>query len=174
MNERQKIEETISKKEQEIQSLDEKIRAAKVYVKALRDVLNMLDRDGTAEVAESTLRPGSLVAQARDVILKKGHPAHISNLLSAMGKEQTREARASLASSLAAYVRRGDIFVRTAPNTFGLLELGHSAESAPRVPSPPTGFGKLEPPLAPPPPESENEYGYDTHIGDDDNEETPF
>jgi hypothetical protein len=30
---------------------------------------------------------------------------------------------------LAAYVRRGEIFTRPSPNTFGLLELGHDNEA---------------------------------------------
>lgn len=158
MNERQKIEEALRKKEQEIQGLEEKIKATKVYVKALRDVLKMLDKDNETEAAESTLRQGSAVAQARDVMLERRMPVHISDLLSAMGRPQTREARSSLASSLAAYVRRGEIFVRTAPNTFGLMELSHDSEVEEKGPEPPTGFGQLpSPPPSPSPPTSEND-----------------
>ena len=47
----------------------------------------------------------------------------------------------SLASSLAAYVRRGEIFSRPAPNTFGLLELGHLGGE--EAEEPPSGFGKV-------------------------------
>ncbi len=157
MNEHQKIESSLRKKEQEIHSLEEKIKAAKVYVKALRDVLKMLDKGSDAEEAESTLRQGSAVAQARDVILEQGMPMHIGELLSIMGKPQTREARSSLASSLAAYVRRGEIFVRTAPNTFGLMELGQNSEEEEKNPEPPPGFG--QPPSQP---------------TSDDNDEVPF
>lgn len=151
MNERQKIEGSLRKKEQEIQGLEEKIKAAKVYVKALRDVLKLLDKGNEVETAESILRQGSAVAHARDVILEREIPVHIGDLLGAIGKPQTREARSSLGSSLAAYVRRGDIFVRTAPNTFGLIELGHDREEDKNDPEPPTGFGQLSPPSPPSP-----------------------
>ena len=146
MNERQKIEETLLKKEHEIQGLEEKIKTAKVYVKALSDVLKVLDKGDDSEEAESILRKGSAVAQARDVIIKQEVPVHISKLLSALGKPQTREARSSLGSSLAAYVRRGEIFVRTAPNTFGLVELGHNIDEEEKNPEPSSGFGQSPPP----------------------------
>lgn len=146
MNERQKIEARLRKKEQEIQNLAKRIEAGKVYVKALRDILKMLDNGSESEAAESTLRQGSAVAQARDVILQFGTPVHITALLNALGKPPTREARASLASSIAAYVRRGDIFVRTAPNTFGLAELGHTIVGENENSEPPAGFGQMSSP----------------------------
>ena len=141
MNERKKIEDRLRKKEQEIQELEEKIRAAKVYIGALQDVLKLLPRE-TNVVA---LRPGSAVAQAREIILQAGKPVHINAILEGLGKEGTREARASLTSSLASYVRRGEIFTRSAPNTYGLKELGHAQDDLTSV-EPPTGFGQILPP----------------------------
>jgi hypothetical protein len=139
MSEQDKIRDKLRKKEAEIQLLDEKLRAARVYVQALQDVLKLLDTDRT-EPAESVLREGSAVSQARDVILRKGTPLHINDLLAELGKELTRESRASLTSSIAAYVGRGEIFTRPAPNTFGLVELGHSSIDS-KVHEPPSGFG---------------------------------
>ncbi|EBW9044121.1 hypothetical protein BZR70_24085, partial [Salmonella enterica subsp. enterica serovar Enteritidis] len=126
MSERKKIEDRLRKKEQEILSLEEKIKASKIYVNALRDILKMLESDDVNDryESESSLRVGSAVDQARHVILGKSQPVHIDDLLIALGKDPTREAKASLTSSLAAYVRRGEIFTRSAPNTFGLVELG--------------------------------------------------
>ncbi|MEQ8328675.1 MAG: hypothetical protein RIE84_15485 [Parvibaculum sp.] len=153
MSERKAVEDRLRKKEQEINALEEKIKAAKVYVQALRDILKLLDGGDNSPKSESILKSGSAVAQARDVILEKGVPVHINEILDALGKGDTREAKASLTSSLAAYVRRGEIFTRPAPNTFGLVELGHTtADSAPS--EPPTNFGQ-------------------TPIADDD-EEIPF
>jgi hypothetical protein len=143
MSERQRIEERLRKKEQEIQSLEEKLKAARVYVQALHDVLKLLSAESEpATPGETVLRPGSSVAQARDVILERGEPVHINNILEAMGKKVTRDSRASLTSSLSAYVRRGEIFTRPAPNTFGLAELGHDTiEDA--TETPPEGFGRI-------------------------------
>jgi hypothetical protein len=144
MGERDKIHDKLRKKEQEIQSLEEKLRAAKIYVQALRDVLRILNEDEAPipQSSDSVLRPGSSVAQARELILQKGVPVHINDLIVGLGKEVTRESRASLTGSIAAYVRRGEVFTRPAPNTFGLVELGHTTIPE-EVQEPPPGFGKL-------------------------------
>lgn len=145
MSERRKIEERLRKKEQEIVSLEEKIKATRVYVQALRDILKMLGSD-VSEAPEAdadvTLRSGSAVDQARRVILSKGVPVHIDDILAALGKDATREAKASLTSSLAAYVRRDEIFTRPAPNTFGLVELGHMSSDEDSKYEPPADFGR--------------------------------
>jgi hypothetical protein len=141
MSERKKIEDRLRKKEQEILGLDDKIKTAKVYVQALKDILKMLDGGHDEAERESTLRAGSAVDLARQVILDRGMPVHMDELLGALGKEATREAKASLTSSLAAYVRRNEIFTRPAPNTFGLFELGHQTISD-ELPQPPENFGE--------------------------------
>lgn len=138
MSEAEIIVDRIRRKEAEIQGLEEKIRAARIYVQALRDVMGAIQKGGGGR--DTVVRQGSSVAQAREAILKAGRPVHISDLLSAAGKGVTKEARASLVSSLAAYVRRGEIFTRPAPNTFGLVELGHSSDETPQS-EPPPNFG---------------------------------
>ena len=145
MNERRKIEDRIKKKEEEIQELESQTRDARVYVKALQDVLKMLPRDADAphETVAAALRTGSSVSAARDIILKIGRPVHIMHLLREMGKVATRESRASLGSSLAAYVRKGEIFTRPAPNEFGLVELGHMPEEVNKTQLP-EDFGEIE------------------------------
>ena len=144
MNERAVIVERLHKKEAEIQSLEEKLRAAKIYLQALQDILGALETSGVNPNNDAVLRTGSSVALAREAIIRAGKPLYISDLLSALGKGVTKEGRASLTSSLAAYVRRGEIFTRPAPNTFGLLELGHTPQ--PSSEEPPLGFGWQEEP----------------------------
>lgn len=153
MNERQRIEDRLRKKEQEIQALEDKLKAARVYVQALQDVLKLISADSAqpSAASDSVLRSGSAVAQARDVILQRGAPVHINDLLEAVGKEVTRESKASLTSSLAAYVRRGEIFARPAPNTFGLIDLGHHNTDEQEPEEPPSGFGRMSPPSPPQP-----------------------
>ena len=146
MTERDVIEGQITKKQAEIDGLEDKVKAAKVYVAALRDVIKLLDKasraDSQADEGETKLRAGSTVAQARDIILNRGEPVHIDDLLIAMGKDVTRDTKASLAGSLAAYVRREDIFTRPAPNTFGLIELDHFEPVEETDSEPPIGFGQ--------------------------------
>jgi hypothetical protein len=142
MNERRKIEEKLRKKEEEIQELEAKIRDARTYMQALQDVLKILPRSPVKVGNGGALRPGSSMSHVRDFILEKGQPAHVSELLEALGKEATREARASLSGSLAAYVRKGEIFTRPSPNTFGLIELGHENEPEEGYAEPPPDFGQ--------------------------------
>jgi hypothetical protein len=143
MNERRKIEERLRKKEEEIRLLEAQIRDARIYMQALQDVLKLLPRGSERSMVPSALRPGSGVAKARECILSKGEPAHVLELLRALGKEPTREARASLSGSLAAYVRKGEIFTRPGPNIFGLIELGHENQQENDLGSnePPAEFG---------------------------------
>lgn len=149
MSERERIEERLRRKEAEMLGLEEKLKSTRVYVQALRDVLSMLDVPASEpvtaeETEESVLRPGSAVALARDVILRRGEPMHVNDILLAMGRESTRETQASLIGSISAYVRRDKIFTRPAPNTFGLAELDHTRPNNGDV-RPPLGFGRIKP-----------------------------
>jgi hypothetical protein len=153
MDDRQKIHDRLRKKEQEVQALEERVRTARTYIQALQDVLKLLDGDKSQEVgvvasAESVLRPGSAVHKARTAILTASAPMHINALTEAIGGDSSREGRISLASSLAAYVRKGEIFTRPAPNTFGLVELGHKT-TPDEDDGPPAGFGQTVPRIAP-------------------------
>jgi hypothetical protein len=67
------------------------------------------------------------VAKARDAILKAGRPLHVSEILTVIGKPDEKEGRISLGGSLSSYVRKGEVFTRPDPNTFGLVELDRSA-----------------------------------------------
>ena len=93
MNEKQKIEDRVRKKRTEIVQIEEKLKAAKVYISALTDVLKMLEGDGDPpETADSKLRPGSAMAQARDIILARGEPVHLDERQ--QGREQRHYQRA--------------------------------------------------------------------------------
>jgi hypothetical protein len=143
MSERDIIQDKIKKKEQEIQLLEEKLRSAKIYLNALLDISKALSRELHTNADSAVLREGSAVTKAREFILRRGLPVHINDLLQGLGREMTRESRASLTSSIAAYVRRGEVFTRSAPNTFGLIELGHTTSTDSDSPSePPDGFGQ--------------------------------
>lgn len=146
MSERKIIADKIRRKTNEIANLEEKIKAAKVYLKALNDITSLLEKDEEADGGlETKLRKGSLVYQAREIILQRAEPVHLDDLLREMGKEVTRDAKGSLNGSLSAYVRDEDIFVRTAPATYGLLELSHAPadiDEEEEGQGPPDGFGQ--------------------------------
>ena len=65
----------------------------------------------------------SQVDMALDILMKARKPLHITELLSRIEKTfQTPVDRESLVSSLTKKVMRGDRFVRTGRNTFGVKE----------------------------------------------------
>lgn len=139
MADRRHIEAMARKKEQEIQDLEAQIKEAKIYLQALQDVLKRFPREAGPDVGGNvTLRPGSMVAQARESILKLGKPLHVDQILTDQGKELTRENRTALGGSLSAYVRKGILFTRAAPNTFGLMEMERRAAEQQE---PPPDFG---------------------------------
>lgn len=139
----------IDKKRAEIASLEMQIREAASYIQALEDMLKLLPRDtpGQADgpAIRTELRPGSVVAKARDAIFSAGHSLHITDILKSLGRPMDNISRAAVSGSLSAYVRKNEIFTRPAPNTFGLLEIpektqrfvGHQSNLA----GPPPDFG---------------------------------
>jgi hypothetical protein len=98
------------------------IREGHAYIAGLTETLKLLPKE-TPATAAMTLRPDSEVAKSRLAILKAGAPLHVDELLKAIGKPINHNNKASLSGSLSTYVRKGQIFTRPAPNTFGLIEL---------------------------------------------------
>lgn len=137
------LQKLSAKKQQEIKQLEMKLREANAYLQALQDSIRVLNREESGEAnndGETTLRPGTSIAQAHDVLKASGKPLHINDLLQKMGKTADKKSRLSLSGSLAAYVREGQIFTRTGPNTFGLIEFGRQPVTGVVVPA---EFGKV-------------------------------
>lgn len=135
---REDLNKKIERKRQEIGALELQVKQAAAYLEALEDTLKMLPREGVNEGhARQVMRPNSSVSRAHAALVSSGKPLHINNLLTAIGKEPNRANQGALNSSLSVYVRKGEIFTRPAPNTYGLLEFDE-----PSLPNaPPPGFG---------------------------------
>lgn len=131
-----KFEEKIKKKEAEIAEYETRIREARAYLQALQDSMKLLPKEASnTNYSASTLRPGSNVHKTCEYLKKLGKPAHINEILKMLGKDANKVEKVNLASTLGSYVRKKDIFSRTAPNTFSLIELTGTNEE------PPDGFG---------------------------------
>jgi hypothetical protein len=133
MGARESLQRLADKKQQEIEELQAEIERAKVYLQAIMDSIKVLPKEINSNgnsARQPTLRPGTALAKTRDAILTAGRPLHISEIVSAVGKQQDSKTRLSLAGSIAWYVRRKQVFTRPAPNTFGLIEMGSSSEAA--------------------------------------------
>lgn len=125
---RRRIEERIRRERAEARRIAEETAEAEARLEAFEETLRLLSKD----VSEGTeLRAGSDVARARACILEAGRPLLLDELIQQLGKPASAESRGSLRGSIGRYAREGTIFVKTAPNTFGLLELGHSGDGKP-------------------------------------------
>lgn len=82
------------------------------------------------------MRPGSDMSRARDLIRQVGKPMHINDILKGLGKEVNASNKTSISGSLDNYVRREQVFTKTAPRTYGLVEFGNGMAD-----EPPPGFG---------------------------------
>ncbi len=139
------LQKLYEKKLQEVRQLEIKLKESTAYLQALQDSLKMLNREtgNTEPEAEQNLRPGTALAQARDILRVAGKPLHITELLKQMGRPADKKNRVSLSGNLAGYVRGRQVFTRPAPNTFGLIEFG-SAILSPDEITVPEGFGKMQ------------------------------
>jgi hypothetical protein len=136
---RDNLQRLISKKEQEIGDLEQKLRDARVYLQAVQDSMKALPKDAMDPDKPRELRPGTAVAKTRDLIKSAGRPLHITDILKGLGRPVDKKNKLSLSGSLAGYVREGQIFSRPAPNTFGLIDLGVNGSNADL----PEDFGKM-------------------------------
>lgn len=140
MSVREKLEQRIEEKEVEIKSHEARANEARIYVQALQEALRLLPKDAPEGGVDITLRTGTNLDKARETLRAKGEPMHIADLLKALGKPDDNVNRAALSGSMSAYVRKGQVFTRPAPNTFGLIEF--VAKPTPK--GPPPDFGRDE------------------------------
>jgi hypothetical protein len=150
MGARENLQKLADKKVQEIADLEHQIDMAKAYLQAIQDGIKALPRDvqpngGTSDDRVGELRSGTLLAKARDALQSHGRPMHVNNILQAIGIENTKGNRVSLVGSLGSYVRKGQVFTRPAPNTFGLVGMKSVSEADSSVQTSllPESFGSI-------------------------------
>jgi hypothetical protein len=141
MDIRKKLQRDIEKQKQKIIELQAVLNSEESYLRAQMDLLKMFPREPGA-TSDLSLRPGSDPARVRDILKEAGRPLHISDILEKLGKPMTVEARSGLSGTLGTYVRRGEIFRRPGPNTFGLINPDQEEEEAVDQLEPPEDFGK--------------------------------
>lgn len=139
MGAREILQKLYDKKQAEINDLESQLSQAKAYLQAIQDSIKAMPRESAA--AEQSLRAGSGLARTRDILKVSGKPMHVSEILKALGKPVDKKSKLSLSGSLATYARRREIFVRTAPNTFGLIESGSAPKGTEDLPD---NFGSMQ------------------------------
>jgi len=129
MSGRQEIEKRIEKKRAEVAELEARVREERAFLAGLQESLRFFTKEDFGEPpAEPNLRPGTDLYKTREYLQKLGHSAYIPDILKGIGKEVTKENRVSLSGNLSWYVRKGLIFTRPKPNTFGLISLKEGAK----------------------------------------------
>jgi hypothetical protein len=123
MSARKELEKRIAKEQTKLEGLRLEVGKLEQFILGLREALRFLPRSPENDQPDTKLRPGSDVANIRKVLLDAREPLHVRELLIGLGRDDTKERRSSIAGSLGSYARNSQIFVRTGPNTFGLLEL---------------------------------------------------
>lgn len=128
MGVRNKIQDKIKKKEEEIQEYETKILEANAYIQALRESLKLLPKEEAETISpEKLLRPGSMASKTYELLKKAGKPMHINEILVGIGMTTEKKNRVSLSGTLGLYARKNEIFTRVAPNTFSLINIGKTS-----------------------------------------------
>ena len=128
---REKIEERIRRKEQEIAEWTTKIAESRSYIQGLQEAVRLMPKEGVmASATELALRPGSSAHAAMEALNESPTPLHINALLKAMGKPNTKQQRVLVGGTLSRYARLGQIFSKTGPNTFTLLNKSAESETS--------------------------------------------
>ena len=139
MGQRDKLEDRIKKKREEIEKLKIQILEVEAYISGLQDAMKYLPKDTKDETAEGAIRPGSKIYKTFNLLKKVGKPMHIDEILEALKLPVTKEEKVSLSGSLGWYVRKEQIFTRPAPNTFGLTSMESDEAN-----EPPDDFGLMD------------------------------
>ena len=138
MSSRNAIEKMIKTAEEEQAYLRKQIELKDAYIQGLKDTMRYLPKSPDKSNGKTALRAGSDIAKAREIIIKEGKPMHVAEIIKRLGKEVTKQNRASLSSYIGSFVRSGEYFTRPAPNTFGVVEFEENQGAT----EPPPDFGK--------------------------------
>lgn len=114
----------IEAKRKDIEALKFQLVEAQSFLLGMEEALKFVPEDDALNGHNgSFLRPGTDLAKSREAILNSGRALHINEILKAIGKEVGKRQRVSLAGNLSYYAKGRRIFTKTAPATYGLIEL---------------------------------------------------
>jgi len=150
MGAKETLQRIADRKALEIQSLQIQLAEARAYHQAIQDAIRALPREQSELGEDYSLREGTAIAEARQILASAGRPLHILEILKRMGRETDKPNRVSLSGSLSAYVRKSQVFRKTAPNTFSLISRADGEKNISPAPAEefPLGFGNVLDPTA--------------------------
>ena len=119
------LDDMIRAEEEELRSLKNQIASKREIISSLRLAAKLLKKPTDTDVKPPTgriIQANSKVGRALKYLKEAKAPGHVNNILQGIGEEINRENQVALGSQLSTYVRKDEVFIRTAPNTFGLKE----------------------------------------------------
>jgi hypothetical protein len=116
------LEGEIEHFEDRIAGSREKISTLEATLQELQSLYNLIPSEADVSGPQPAFRQNSEGWLVHEVLRNAGKPMYVDEILEQLGREITIEARGSLAGQLGGYVRKGQVFTRPAPNTFGLRE----------------------------------------------------
>lgn len=137
MTARTELENRVAREQAKLAELKNQVEREESFIEGLQEALKLLPRDAPniRHGAGRRSRSESDVQKTKELLSTTTKPLHISDILKRIGKEDTKQNRASLASSLARYARKGEVFQREGPNEFSLIkETGNEIEDS-RLPT---------------------------------------
>lgn len=123
MSTRKKFEDKIFKLESEISVKRQEIDDLTAQLRAWQDALKLLPKETPDILIPSftEFRAGSDMAKVENILKENGRPMYIDEIMEKLGRENSKTNRVSISSQIQAYVRKGQNFIKTKPNTFGLI-----------------------------------------------------
>lgn len=131
------IEKRLKKKRGEISSLEadveryedliadrkDKIALIESTLQELQSLYNLIPTEADVGGPQpTTFRQNSDGWLVHEILRQVGKPLYVDQILEQLGREIDSDTRGSLAGQLGSYVRKGQVFTRPKPNTFGLRE----------------------------------------------------
>ena len=123
---RAELQRRIEQERQKVADLQSQVERAEAFISGFEEAMKLVPADVVESKRQGrhTPRSKSDVQKTKVYLIAVGHAMHISDILKAIGKEDTKRNRASLSSSLARYAPKGEVFRRDGPNEFSLIQPG--------------------------------------------------
>lgn len=129
------LEKLIAKKVKEIKDLEQTIEIQtaslnekRIFLNGLQEASKRLQKPVSSPKKTtsptrkgSDLRPGTEMERVYQILKEQGE-MHVDKLLEKLEKPVNAASKASLTGSINFYIRKNQIFKRTGPNIFGLIE----------------------------------------------------
>jgi hypothetical protein len=139
---REDIEKRIEREKQKISDLQKQIERCNAFILGMQEALKFIPKTGEKITKEYYFRSGD-TKQAYEVLKQSAKPLSINEILSLIGKEPTKQNKASLSSSLHRAVKKSGLIKKVASNMFTITENEVNKEVEEPIDLP-DGFGKDE------------------------------